>query len=185
VPEHNAEQFPQEPVTEDNPLAGDSEKNGKNENEIRDLHQKKSSKKYKRVRFLREILREDEEPVAEQIRTETPALQNPSNKCADSQRQKAIMEKVVDEGDRKKLEKKGQAGRKRKLVIDEDDDDDAPLTDLIKRVGNRVSNEEGLPEGMHLSSNTSPQTLVSDFPREGTGVRVRTEVSNNKMSLFF
>ncbi|XP_017429911.2 uncharacterized protein LOC108337822 [Vigna angularis] len=165
VPEHNAEQFP--PVTGDDVQAGDSEMNRENENEIQDLHQKKSSKKFKRVRLLREILREDEEPVVEHIRRGRPALQNPSNKSADSQRQKTVMEKVVGEGDTKKLEKKGQPGRKRKLVVDEDEED-APLTDLIQRAGNEVSNEEGLEERLHLSSNSSPQTLLRPV-QEGPG----------------
>ncbi|ESW13683.1 hypothetical protein PHAVU_008G216900, partial [Phaseolus vulgaris] len=68
VPEHTAEQLPQELVTEDNVHAGNSDVNGENENDIQDLHQKKSSKKFKRMRLLREILREDNEPIAKQIR---------------------------------------------------------------------------------------------------------------------
>ncbi|WVY90108.1 hypothetical protein V8G54_035622, partial [Vigna mungo] len=166
VPEHNAEQFP--PITGDEVQAGDSEKNEKTENEIQDLHQKKSSKKFKRVRLLREILREDDEPVVEHTRRGRPALQNPSDKSADSQRQKTVMDKVVDEGDTKKYEKKGQPGRKRKLVVDEDEEDES-LTDLIQRIGNQVSNEEGLGERQHLSSNSSPQTLLLRSVQEGSG----------------
>lgn len=203
VPEHNAEQFP--PVTGDDVQAGDSEKNEETENEIQDLHQKKSSKKLKRVRLLREILREDDEPVLEHTRRGRPALHNLSNKSADSQKQKTVMEKVIGEGETKQLEKKGQRGRKRKLVVDEDEEDES-LTDLIQRIGNQVSNEEGLGERQHISSNSSPQTLLrsvqegsggetdstgegifpltSAFSTQGTGVH--SEVSNNiKSSSFF
>ncbi|KAL9316184.1 hypothetical protein ACSQ67_017185 [Phaseolus vulgaris] len=155
VPEHIVEQFPQEPTIEDNVDAGNSDKNGGNENDIQDLHQKKSSKKFKRMRLLREILREDNEPIAKQTRRGRPTTQNPSR-------------------------------RKRKLLLDEDeyeDGDDAPLSGFIKRVENRVSdmsvyivsslaqvapNEEGLEEGLHLSSNSSPQTLVRPI-QEGLG----------------
>jgi len=221
VPEHIVEQFPQEPTIEDNVDAGNSDKNGGNENDIQDLHQKKSSKKFKRMRLLREILREDNEPIAKQTRRGRPTTQNPSSKFEESQRQENIMNKVAGEGDTKKLEKKGQPGRKRKLLLDEDeyeDGDDAPLSGFIKRVENRVSdmsvyivsslaqvapNEEGLEEGLHLSSNSSPQTLVrpiqeglgetgstgerifpltSAFSREGRGVHI--EVSNKKKPIF-
>jgi len=105
------------------------------------------------MRLLREILTEDDEPVTEHIRRERPAPQNPSNKSANSQRQQTVMDKVVGEGDTKKLEKHGPKGRKRKLVVDEDE---VPLTDFIERVGNQVSNEERLVEEQHLISSNSP-----------------------------
>ncbi|KAK7372566.1 hypothetical protein VNO80_05951 [Phaseolus coccineus] len=183
VPEHIVEQFPQEPTTEDNVDAGNSDENGGNENVIQDLHQKNSSKKFKRMRFVREILREGNEPIAKQIRRGRPTAQNPSSKFVDSQRQETIMDKVVGEGDTKKLKKKGESGRKRKLLLDEDEDedgDDAPLSDFIERVENRVSNmpvysvsclaqnEEGWEEGLHLSSSSSPQTLLRPI-QEGPG----------------
>jgi len=207
VPEHTAEHFSQEPVTEDNVHAGNSDKNGENENDIQDLHKRKSSKKFRRVRLLREILGENDEQMAEQIRRGRPP-QNPSDKSVE--RQETIMDKVVGEGDTKKWEKKGQPGRKRRLLLDEDEDG----SDFIQRVENRVSNmpvstvsslaqvapnEEGLEERLQLSSDSSPQTLLrpSQEPPEGetdrTGERrspltnafcregreVRIEVSNN------
>ncbi|KAK7372567.1 hypothetical protein VNO80_05952 [Phaseolus coccineus] len=192
VPEHTAEQLPQELVTEDNVDAGNSDMNGENENDIQDLHQKKSSKKFKRMRLLREILGEDNEPTAKQIRRGRPTPQNPYSESVDSQRQETIMDKVVGEGDTEKLEKKGQPGRKRKLLLDEDEDedgDDAPLSDFTQRVENRVSNmpvyigsplaqvapnEEGLEEELHLSSNSSPQTLLWPI-QEGSGETDSTE----------
>ena len=213
VPEHTAERFPQEPVTEDNVHAGNSDNNAENDNDIQDLQAKQSSR-LRRVRLLREILEENGEPTAQQKRGGRQKSQNPESECVDSQRGKTVMDNVVGEGDTEKWEKRGQPARKRKLVLEEDEDD-AALSNSIQRAEDRVSqmhmsvysvsplaqvapNEEGLEEGLHLSSNTSPQTLLtpiqegtgetdptgeqrfsltSAFPREGRGVR--NEVSNN------
>ncbi|CAJ1972252.1 unnamed protein product [Sphenostylis stenocarpa] len=216
--EPEAEQFPQVPVTEDNVHAEHSDKNGESGVVVLDHHQQKntgnSSKKFKRMRLLREILGEDDEPKTEQIRIERTAPQNPS---VHSEPEKTIMNEEVGEGDAKKLEKKGQRGRKRKLILDEDD---IPLSMIFPRAENDAPNmptsplaqvapnEEGLGEGLHQSSNNSPQTenehtlpmpiqkgqggetdsdgeRRSAISRQGKGVRIEVSNSTNPFSQIF
>ncbi|RDX84396.1 hypothetical protein CR513_34552, partial [Mucuna pruriens] len=140
VLEQTIEQFPLEPVFEDNVDSEDTDYSI--ENDVQDhyptKYTRRSSKKRKKMRLLKEILRENDElNNTEQIIKETLAPQNQSNNPEDSQTQTSIMDNVGCEEDNKKVTKKGHRGRKRKLPLDENG---KPSYEFFKRVDNEVQN---------------------------------------------